>query len=89
VGQTTELREYRLTFGIKYRAEEHPLFPAAHPDGWVAVMAPSYEDARDLVIRRLGREWAFLYLPGELRESYFPAGEIERWSTTGAVSTDA
>ncbi|HST84635.1 MAG TPA: hypothetical protein VLL08_23055 [Kineosporiaceae bacterium] len=75
-----ELQEFKLTFGIRYRHEEHPLFPAAHPDGYVTVLAPTYEDARDVVINRLGRQWAFLYMPGDLNEKYCPRGEIDRWT---------
>lgn len=76
-----DLQEFRLTFGVRYAHEEHSTFPVAQPDGYVAVLAPDYETARDLVIARIGREWAFLYGPGELAERYTPAGELDRWST--------
>ena len=76
-----ELQEFRLTFGIRYAHEEHPLFPKAHPDGYVAVLAPTYEAARSLVITRVGHQWAFLYEPGGLKEQFCHRGEIARWST--------
>ena len=82
-----ELREYRLTFGVQYAHEPHPRFSAADPKGWVAVMAPDYEAARDLVVERLGTDWAFLRGASELRADRYPAGEIARW-TVGDLGLD-
>lgn len=76
-----ELREYRVTFGVMYRREPHPTFPAADPDGWLTVMAPDEESARALVVDRIGRAWAFIYSAERMTEHYYPHGEITRWST--------
>lgn len=76
-----ELQEFRLTFGLRYGDEPHPSFPAANPNGWVAVTAEDYEAARALVVERIGNTWAFLYPVDKFQASYHPAGETARWST--------
>jgi hypothetical protein len=40
------VREFRITFGQRYRTETHPLLGLAHPDGWVTIEAPDYDTAR-------------------------------------------
>ncbi len=76
-----ELHEYRLTFGVRYATEPHPTFPQADPDGWVTILAPDMEAAREVAFSRLGKAWAFLEPPERMRERFFPHGEIARWST--------
>jgi hypothetical protein len=77
----SDLHEYRVTFGFRYAREPHPTFPAADPNGWLTVMAPDEETARALVVARIGRAWAFMYPAERMSESYYPRGEICRWST--------
>lgn len=76
-----DLKEYRLTFGLRYADERHPSFPPANPRGWVTVLAPDYEGARTVATKRVGQDWAFLYPATELRSSRYPLGEIARWSS--------
>lgn len=39
-------REYWVTFGQRYAREEHPTFPAAHPDGWLVFEVADHLDHR-------------------------------------------
>jgi hypothetical protein len=81
-----ELIEFRVTFGIQYRTEAHPTFPAAHPSGWVTIMAPDETAAREVAFERLGKAWAFIYQdgwpgwPAAGLYSRFPLGELARWT---------
>lgn len=58
---TDPVQEYRFTFGMKYSREEHPAFPAAHPDGWLTILARSEEQARAVAWAVIGAAWAFCY----------------------------
>ncbi len=51
---------YYLTFGQKYRREEHPSGKHVHPDGYVVIVAEDYHAARDIVEQLYGRHWADL-----------------------------
>ncbi len=70
--------EYRLTFGQKFRTETHDRFGAAHPDGWVTILARDYDQARLIAVEALGTAWSGLYPAGEVDESLFPLGELLR-----------
>lgn len=74
-----ELKEFRLTFGQRYHRETHPVLPEASPDGYVAVMAADYDEARALVAGSLGEHWAFLYA------GPFDEGEWERFYPLGCL----
>lgn len=55
-------REFRLTFGVQYAREPHPVVgQLIHPDGWVKVMAPTHDIARALVVALFGTAWSNLY----------------------------
>lgn len=74
------MTEYRFTFGLKYSRETHPQFPAAHPDGWLTILAAREEVARLIANAVLDRDWAFLY-SGPFDEKwaqYHPMGELAR-----------
>lgn len=72
------LREYRFTFGQKYAREEHPNFSNAHPDGYVTIWAVEYDTARQIAFQQLGSEWAFQYMPSDLKTwtTLFPQGSL-------------
>lgn len=82
------LREYRFTFGQKYALEVHPRFGAAHPDGWLTILAHDDLDARVAAVNLLGQEWAFMYPPRELETvawgHLFPRGELGRLTSAEA-----
>ena len=78
-----ELLEYRVTFGSQYARDEHPRWKPAHPDGWLAIMAPNEWSAREIAFAILGPAWAFMYgnEAGALEDvdwSHFPLGELAR-----------
>lgn len=87
------MAEYRLTFGQRYAREPHPTFPAAHPDGWVTIIAPTWSAGRAFASDRFGRHWAFLYAEEEFGATsawpepmsvLFPRGELGRFTVDGA-----
>lgn len=73
------MAEYRITFGQQYAIDPHPTFPAAHPNGYVTILAESYDEARDIAIRHLGRRFAFQY-------EQPPEGWTNHWTETGVHS---
>lgn len=84
-----QFREYRVTFGQQYPREPHPTEPdIAHRDGWVAILAPSEEAARDLAYLRLGSAWSTIAPASDLYEAqwlgWYPLGERARWDTRRA-----
>lgn len=53
-------------------------FPVNHPlaNGWVEVEAPSWGEARMLVVEHFGAKWSFLRDEQEHNSSYFPLGKL-------------
>lgn len=73
--------EFRVTFGQRYRREEHPAFPKAHPDGWLTVVADDENKARAWAFEFLGDRWAFLQAEPFDRDDWdghYPLGELHR-----------
>lgn len=78
---TPQLQKFYLTFGVKYRHEDHPKWLGADPDGWVLIEAPDEPQARRLAHEVLGPYWSMLYpethFPVELnKRQYYPNGQI-------------
>jgi hypothetical protein len=69
---------FYVTFGDKYRREEHPEFKKAHPDGYVALEADNYLQARNTAILWFGRYWSGLYRWEELQAKMYPLGQLDR-----------
>jgi hypothetical protein len=80
---------FYLTFGYRYLHEPHPFFPAAHPDGWIQIEAPTYAAARDLASKHLHNRWAFLYPADEFYSELFPLGALARITAEGLETYDA
>lgn len=76
------MNEYFVTFGSQYnpKQERHPYLDVAHRDGWVTVVAETYDQARAEVERRLGTRWSMLYGADGFEPDYFPLGELARWN---------
>ena len=73
------LQEFRVTFGQRYPREEHPLWPQAHRDGWLAIEAPTAIAARVVALAVLGVHWSDIYGPdADVDWSLFPRGELGR-----------
>jgi len=87
----TNLTEYRVTFGLQYAHEPHPRFPAAHPDGWVAVFASDELIARCAAVAVLGTAWSSIYHPEDewypWGAGYYPRGELGRLESTDPALT--
>lgn len=87
-----------LTFGQRYRTEQHPVFEDADPDGYVEIEAPSYDHARMIANDRTGGAWAFLYQrhalamdaagAGNHWEDDFPLGQLAIWGTDDGTDDD-
>ena len=65
-----------ITFGQKYRREPNPKFPDAHPDGWVEVIAPTYDKARSIAIENLGTSFACAWKEDEFMPELYPLGRL-------------
>jgi hypothetical protein len=74
--QATKLRKYFVTFGQKYRTEEHPTLKEAHPDGVVEVPAINSDVAREIVVDKLGDKWCAIYSEDEIDLNHYPRGVI-------------
>jgi len=70
--------EFRLTFGVNYSRVVHPRGMWVHPDGWVAIVAPSHVEARAVVVDLFGRHWDDLYDADAMDPALFPLGELLR-----------
>ena len=80
------MSEYRVTFGQRFGPpmwDQHQQFGAAHPDGWVTIIAWDYEQARAIAVKALGTEWSGLYEADEISTDLFPLGELLRLDGTG------
>lgn len=53
--------KFYVTFGQKYARETHPMFPDAHPDGWIEVEADTEYAARCVVVQKIGTGWSSIY----------------------------
>lgn len=88
VGESTPpaaaVQEFAVTFGLKYHGRVgdtvHPMWPEADSCGWVTVVAPDEDAAREIVWRHVGSDWAFIYPAAEFDRSPHPKGELARWS---------
>jgi hypothetical protein len=67
---------FYLTFGVQYAHEEHPVFPPAHPDGWISIHACCYRHAREAAFFTFGIHWCELLSEPMFPPELFPRGEI-------------
>ena len=80
------------TFGVKYIREEHPSGKDVNPDGYVLIEAETYDEARLIMEREYGRDYAFIYseedfaLPnmfGKTGYDYHPVGPFATLTPAG------
>lgn len=73
---------WAVTFGQRYRTEDHPTFLPAHPDGYVVIDVPSREylpprlaampgnveeiAAREAAFELMGSQWSMMYPMSEM-----------------------
>lgn len=60
------MKTFYLTFGQKYPWR----------NGWVEVLAPDYETARELVVEIFDAKWSSLYTEEHFNKEMFPAGKL-------------
>lgn len=68
---------FYVTFGQKYRREEHPILGMVPdlPDQWVRIEAHDEVAARSLAGVFFGQQWGFLYDEASFEKNYHPKGE--------------
>lgn len=52
---------YAITFGQKYNQDTHPIIPTVTGYSYLLINADNEDDARRLVVEKLGNAWAFMY----------------------------
>lgn len=70
-------KKWFVTFGQRYRIEEHPFLPGAHPDGWVTIIADTMDEARQKAFEALGQHWSMIY--DNIDPEWYPMGELARF----------
>lgn len=68
---------FYFTFGQQYNGYNHPLYPDAHRDGWVRIIAESEGKARDKAFELFGPHFATSYPEDHFEKGFFRMGEIE------------
>jgi hypothetical protein len=69
---------FYVTFGTQYPDRViHPTYARAHRDGWVRIVADSYEQARMKAFDMFGQHFATIRTDYDWKPEYFPMGEIE------------
>lgn len=68
------MSRYYATFGQQTAREPHPLFGRAHPDGWVGIIAPSEQEAREVAVSWLGQRGYSMLYAAEPSPGLFPLG---------------
>ena len=71
------MKNFYVTFGIKYESVVHPKVDYADPGGYVLIRAKSYEEAREKAFKELGQFWAGLYDSNNMDFSYYPKGVLK------------
>ena len=70
------MSKFCVTFGQRFRRDEHCFDKRIHPDGWVGIDADSLDEA----IRRanviFGNDWSNVYAEDQISREYFPSGEL-------------
>lgn len=72
----TELKTFCITFGQKYRYEQHPTCPLAHPDRVALISAMDVESARVIAHSLIGNKWAFIYPETDFDWDKYPKGSF-------------
>jgi hypothetical protein len=72
------MQTFYVTFGVRYREEPHPIWPKAHPDGYLTVIAKNEEMARRFTAALLANQWAFIYTEDNFNTARWTRGELGR-----------
>lgn len=74
------MKNYYVTLGYRFANEAHTYLENASPDGYVLIIANSESDAREIAIKNLGMEWAFIYSEADYDDTFQPLGELARFT---------
>lgn len=56
------MKNFYVTFGVKYHREDHPWWGGPIPhNGYLVIKAEDESSARDIVLDHVGKAWAFIY----------------------------
>lgn len=77
IGGVPLAQQFYVTFGMQYPREPHPVWPGAHHDGYVVIVAPDERTARGAAFAAFGQHWSMIY-EHEPDPGYFPLGELTR-----------
>lgn len=77
----SEMKEWAVTFGQRYRREEHPALGDMPelPDGYWVIYAPDYDAARSEVFNQFGSRWSdFMLMSDFMQDAYrfYPMGRL-------------
>lgn len=80
------MAEFRITFGQRYRSEQHPqpiggVYP--HPDGWGTIVAENAEAARRIAFEAFFDRFCFVYPAEDFNPEYYRLGELFRLPLEG------
>ena len=70
------MSKFCVTFGQRFRREEHPFDKSIHPDGWVSIDANSLDEAIERANLIFKSDWSNVYPEEEINRKYFSAGEL-------------
>ena len=76
------MKKYYLTFGQKYRRENHPNIEVAHPDGYGLILAQDETEARIKAAQICGVSsegfafYAFIYEEANFEFDLYPLGQL-------------
>ena len=82
------MKNYYITFGSQYAREPHPHLDI-HPDGYVTIIAPDRESARQKAFELTNGRFSFMYGDEDMEFSYFPMGSlmtVQANAVTGVTS---
>lgn len=77
--RTLNLRNYYVTFGVKYREEQHPVVldgVRPHPDGWVLIRCGNQTAANRIAHALFGPRFSLVYSEETFTRSHYPQGEL-------------
>lgn len=68
------MKNYYVTFGIKYSREAHPKLGIVDPDGYIRIIAESEMAAREIASEYIGQYYSTIYPEDRFTPHYYPLG---------------
>jgi len=70
------MKNYFVTFGLKYAREAHPKLGIVDPNGYVKIVAESEDRARQIAHEYMGQYFASIYPEDHFNHHYHPLGQM-------------